>query len=229
MPIRAVVVDIDGTMTDYHRHLDFDGVKAVRRVERKGIPVLAATGNVAPVTKAFSNFVGLSGPAICENGGIVYDAAFARRKILASRKRADRAVKLLIRKGFDARYIASDPWREAEVALELNLSTDEVQAALKGWNLTVVSTKFALHLMEPGLDKANGLKVALRDYLPGRVAMKDVLAIGDSNNDVGLFQTCGHSGAPANATPAVKAAAGFVSRRKHGAGVKDVLEHHGVL
>jgi phosphoglycolate phosphatase len=229
VPIRAVVVDIDGTMTDYGRLLDLQGVAAVRRIERKGIPVMAATGNVAPVTKAFINFVGLSGPAICENGGVVYDNAFARRKVLADRRRADRAVRFLRRKGFDARYIASDPWRLSEVALELNLDADAVRRVLKKWDLTIVSTRFALHLMEPGLDKINGVKVA-REFFGGRApALKDLLAIGDSNNDVGLFRGCGHSGAPANATESVKSIAGYVSRRKHGSGVKDVLEHYGVL
>jgi len=229
VPVQAVVVDIDGTMTDYGRLLDFAGVAAIRRVERKGIPVLAATGNVAPVTKAFTNFVGLSGPAVCENGGVVYDNAFQRRKILASRKRADRAVRFLRRKGFDAQYIPSDPWRVSEVALELNLDTDDVRDALKNWDLTVVSTRFALHLMEPGLDKIHGLKHALR-FLDGRPPpLKNILAIGDSNNDVGLLRGCGRSGAPSNSTEAVKAAAGFLSRRKHGSGVKDVLEHYGVL
>lgn len=229
MPIRAVVVDIDGTLTDYDRLLDFAGVAALRKVERKGVPVMPATGNVAPVTKAFSNFVGLSGPAVCENGGVVYDNSFARRKILSDRKGADRAVRFLRRKGFDARYIASDPWRVSEVALELNLDVEAVRRVLKNWDLTVVSTRFALHLMDPRLDKINGVRAAL-GFLDGRrVATKQLLAIGDSNNDVGLFRGCGYSGAPSNATDSVKAVAGYVSRRKHGSGVKDVLEHYGVL
>lgn len=229
MAVRAVVVDIDGTMTDYERHLDFAGVEAVRRVERKGVPVIAATGNVGPVTKAFCDYVGTSGPAVCENGGVVFDRSFRHHHVLAHRRHGDRAVRYLRRKGYDARYIASDPWRIAEVALELNLDVDEVRDALKGWRLTVLSTRFAIHIMEPGLDKANGLAVALREYLPGRVAMKDVLAIGDSNNDLGLFLSCGQSGAPSNAAPALKDAATFVARGKHGAGVRSALEHFGVL
>ena len=109
--VRAVVIDIDGTMTDYKRHLDWKGVEAVRHVEAAGTPVLAATGNVGPVTKAFCDYVGTSGPAVCENGGVVYDRTFKQRKVLAGRRHADRAVKFLRRKGFDAQYLASDPWR----------------------------------------------------------------------------------------------------------------------
>lgn len=228
MPIRAIALDIDGTMTDYERRLDWDGVAAIRAAEAKGVPVIAATGNVGPVTKAFCDYVGTSGPAVCENGGVVYDRSFKKSHILAERKNADRAVRQLLRKGFDARYIASNPWRVSEVALELNLDVRAVQEALKRWDLTVLSTRFAIHIMEPGLDKANGLKVALQKF-GGRIPLKDVLAIGDSNNDVGLFRRCGQGGAPSNCTDSVRAVAQYVSNKKHGAGVRDALEHFGVL
>jgi phosphoglycolate phosphatase len=225
--VRAVAVDIDGTMTDYDRLLDFEGVRAIRAVERKGIPVIAATGNVGPVTKGFCDYVGTSGPAVCENGGVVYDRTFKQRHVLATRRHADRAARHLARRGFDVRYIASDPWRVSEVALELNLDVDEVKRELAHWRLTIVSTRFALHLMDTQLDKVNGLKVALR-HLKG-VRPEHVLAIGDSNNDEGLMRGCGASGAPSNCTPRIREAAGFVARGPHGRGVRQVLEHYGVL
>lgn len=229
MPIRAVAVDIDGTVTDYERRLQWPGVEALRRVEAQGIPVLSASGNVAPVTRAFANFVGLSGPLICENGGVVYDAAGRRRRLLATRKRPDRAARHLARKGFRVRPLWSDDWRVSELALELDLDEDRVRKALDGWGLEVVTTRFALHLMEPGIDKFQGLKVALR-YLRGRprVRLDEVLAIGDSNNDVSMLEGCGRSGVVANATPRAKAAAGYVARKRFGAGVREILHHYGV-
>ncbi len=228
MTIRAVAVDIDGTMTDYQRVLDLEGVKAIRAVERKGIPVLAATGNVAPVTKAFCNYVGTTGAAICENGGIVFDNGFRRSKILSHRRHADRAVGHLRRKGFEVRLIATDAWRVSEVALELNLDVNAVKETLKDWNLIVVTSRFAIHLMDPKLDKINGLRHALK-FMDGQLAPKDVLAIGDSNNDVNLLRGCGANGTPANCSDAIRDVAAYVARRPHGRGVKEVLEHYGVL
>lgn len=226
----AIVVDIDGTVTDYERVLDWNAVKALREVEARDIPVITATGNVAPVTRAFMNFVGLTGPAVCENGGVAYNGAFTRKKLLANRAKPDRAVQRLRRLGFPVRQLWSDPWRESEVALQLNLDEVGVRHALRNWNLDIVSTRFALHIGDPGLNKLAGLRAALK-FLPKRprVRPQDVLAIGDSNNDIELFQGAGWSGAVANASERAKAAATYVARRKFGAGVREILRHHGVL
>lgn len=230
MSIRAVVVDIDGTMTDYERRLDWAGTKAVRTAEARGIPVVCASGNVAPVTKAFANFVGTTGPIVAENGGVIFDGNFQRRKVLASRARPDRAVRQLIHRGFPVRSLWSDPWRVSEVALQLNLNEAQVRKALEGWNLDVVTTRFALHIAEPGLDKLKGLRAALPYLrLKPRVRLSEILAVGDSNNDVGLLGGCGYSGVVANANEPAKAAAQYVARRKHGAGVKEILEHFRVI
>lgn len=230
MTIRAVVVDIDGTMTDYQRRLQWSGMQAVRKAEERGIPVLCATGNVAPVAKAFNNFVGLSGPCVCENGGIVYDGTFRRKKILFDRRHADRAVRFLARKGLPVRYIWSDPWRLSEVALDLNLDEAAVKEALRGWRLNVVSTKFAIHITEPGLNKFEGLKAAL-PFLPlkPRVKTSEVLAIGDSNNDVEILEGCGIGAAVANATPSAKGVSEFVAKKNYGDGVAEILRRYDVI
>lgn len=228
--IRAVAVDIDGTVTNYERRLDLTGVRALRSVEARGIPVLAATGNVPSVTRTFSDFVGISGPLICENGGVVYSRDLRQKKVLASRTRPDRAVQLLKRRGFDVKPLWSDRWRESEVALQLNLDEGAVRRALSGWGLAVVGTRFALHLSEPGLDKFNGLKVALPLLnIAPRVRLSEVLAIGDSNNDVRMLRGCGRSGAVGNASIKACASADYVARAGHGAGVREILRHFGVL
>jgi phosphoglycolate phosphatase (TIGR01487 family) len=227
VPIRAVAVDIDGTVTDYRRYLDFRGVKALRGIEARGIPVIAATGNVPPVTKAFSNFVGLSGALVCENGGAVFSNDMSRSKLLASRKKPDRAVRHLRKVGLRPRFIWSDPWRLSEVALNLEIGEEPVRKALEGWGLDVVATKFAVHIMEPGLDKVKGLRVAL-GFMPGRIKLDQVLAIGDSNNDVLMLAGCKNSGCVGNGSESAKAAARFVARRNHGSGVAEILEHYGL-
>lgn len=228
MPIRAVVVDIDGTLTDYERLIDFAGVRALRKVEAQGIPVAVATGNTIPVTKAFVNFVGLSGPLICENGGVVASNDMRHRKALFSRRRADRAVAYLRRRGFPVRKIWSDPWRVSEVALELDVDENRVREALAGRGFDILSTRFALHIAEPGLDKLQGLKVALH-WLAGRIRVHDVLAIGDSNNDATMLRGCGYSGCVANGSQRARAAARFLARRTHGAGVAEILRHYGLV
>ena len=81
----------------------------------------------------------------------------------------------------------------AEVALNLEIGEEPVKAALKGWGLDIVATKFAVHIMEPGLDKHRGLQAALR-FMPSKVRMDEVLAIGDSDNDALMLQKAKYSG-----------------------------------
>ena len=228
MDIRAVAVDIDGTVTDMQKRLIWPGVEALRSIEAQGIPVITATGNVMPVTKSFASFVGLSGPLVCENGGAVYAADLSARRLLQTRTRPDQALAHLRVVGLDARPLWSDPWRESEVALQLNLDETAVRKALEGWDVQIVSTRFAIHLMEPGLNKGAGLEAAL-EYLPGSVRMSEVLAIGDARNDVEMFQRCGASAAVGNAQPEALAAAGFHAKGEYGVGVAEALRHFGLV
>ena len=69
--IKAVVTDIDGTITDKDQLIDVDIIMALRKVQAKGIHVCIASGNVVPVAYAVSNYIGLRGPVIAENGGVV--------------------------------------------------------------------------------------------------------------------------------------------------------------
>ena len=43
---KLVAVDIDGTLTDGNKVLNLEAIEALRKLERAGIPVTLATGNV---------------------------------------------------------------------------------------------------------------------------------------------------------------------------------------
>lgn len=228
MAIRAIAVDIDGTMTDYARLIDLKAIEALRQTEAQGIPVIPATGNVAPVTKALANFVGLSGPLVTEGGGAVYSNDMSRKKLLFSRVRADQALAKLRTQGFLPRGVWSDPWRESEVALDLRDDDPRLRELLRAQGFEVLSTRFALHVMEPGLDKHRGILEAL-EFLPKKVRPDEILAIGDSNNDITMLTNCKFSGCVANGSEAALEAAKFVAKKKHGAGVAEILRHYDVL
>jgi phosphoglycolate phosphatase len=226
--IRALAVDIDGTVTDYERRIDPKAIVALRKVEQKGIPVILATGNVAPVTKALANFVGLSGPLVCEGGGAIYSNDMHHKKLLFSRKRADQALAKLRKKGWVPRVVWSDPWRESEVALDLRDNDEEMCEILREQGFVVLSTRFALHVMEPGLDKHRGILEALA-FLPKKIRPREVLAIGDSHNDVSMLEHAAYSGCVANGTDSAKTVSRYVAKKAHGAGVVEILRHYRVL
>lgn len=237
-PIRALAVDVDGTVTDYQRRFSVESIGALRAVEAKGVPVILATGNVAPIARAASAFLGLSGPDICENGGVLYWLVNgrARMEILHDRKRCDEAFDALIAAGHRVHKLHSDLWRYSECALDRD-TTDEAAVRsfverFDGERLKVVATEFAVHIMPKRLSKFASLRKAL-DWLNEvrgtHVSVENVLAIGDSNNDVELADGCGYSATVANGRPALKERVDYVAKKEFGAGVEEILRHFQVI
>ena len=68
MIFKAVVVDVDGTITYSDRSIDCKAVTALRSLH---VPVVVATGDVLGVVRAVAKLLGTSGIVIAENGGVV--------------------------------------------------------------------------------------------------------------------------------------------------------------
>ena len=67
---KVVAVDIDGTLTNENKLIEPSVIDALQRLEKAGIPVILATGNVRAITYGLWRFLNLSGPICCENGGV---------------------------------------------------------------------------------------------------------------------------------------------------------------
>lgn len=78
-PVELVVTDLDGTLWHTDDHVDPAVVDAVREVERRGVPVLVATGRRVASTRAPLARVGLTPPAVVLNGALGLDLATGRR------------------------------------------------------------------------------------------------------------------------------------------------------
>jgi len=228
MKISAVATDIDATLTGPDRVLSLAAVEALRLAERNEKPVILVSGNVLPVCHSLNVYLGLSGPIVAENGGVVFWKRGPRLELLKDRKEADRGFEYLARK-MPMKKILTDRWRETEVAVEeAGLDIHEVRRFLKegGFNLYVNSTGYGIHIMEPGLSKLKGLEKACSWLGIGREA---VLAVGDSEADIEFLENCGFSGAPANAPPEVRAKVGYVASLSFGEGAVEILGHFRVI
>jgi hydroxymethylpyrimidine pyrophosphatase-like HAD family hydrolase len=47
--IRAVVLDVDGTLTDENKVISLEILSVLRKLDKNGIKIIFATGNVMPV------------------------------------------------------------------------------------------------------------------------------------------------------------------------------------
>src|SRR5664280_1938149 len=68
MKFKAIVVDIDGTITCEKRELHLGAVKKIRSLK---VPVVLATGNILCYARTTSRLIGLDGAVIAENGGAI--------------------------------------------------------------------------------------------------------------------------------------------------------------
>ncbi|HEX9907154.1 MAG TPA: phosphoglycolate phosphatase [Thermoplasmata archaeon] len=221
--VQAVAVDIDGTLADDSRRIDLEAVAALRRVNDSGIPVMLASGNVLPIAYALSNYLGLTGPIIAENGGIVS----YKQKVwtLGDPEKPRKAYEYLSTK-MDAERLFTDRWRETEVGLRREVSLEKVQEILRGHPVDVQTTGWAIHIMQRGMDKSLGVKKACEVL---GIGMQNVAAIGDSDNDERMIRECGFGVAVGNAFAGTKKVASYVAKNPEGAGVVEALEWLGLL
>jgi phosphoglycolate phosphatase (TIGR01487 family) len=223
IPIRAVVSDIDGTLTTPDRRLSVAGATAVMRLEAVGIPVLLASGNVMPATRAFALMLGASGPLVAENGGMVaYRGAGWNETIdiLADRRVADEAYTALKTQMPEVRPLLTQRWRESEIALEMGPDPDAIREVLKDHPVRIESSGYSIHIIDEKVTKGTGVLHALSliDIPP-----EEVLAFGDSENDVTMFEAVGLAVAVNNKDPVLPPHADFVTKWTDGDGVFEAV------
>jgi len=217
--IKAVVCDLDGTLTDEKRVLCLNAIEALRQCERGGVPVILASGNIVTTTLQVSRLLGLSGPVVAENGGVVHYKG--NNELFGDRKDCLEALEHL-KNRLIAKELFTNQCRFTEVCIEEAAGVDRVKALLKDYPVDVNSTGWGIHIMPKGIDKIVGVKRACAMI---GVPLEKVLAIGDSENDIKMIKNCGTGVGVANATKELKAAAKYVCKKAHGDGVVEALKH----
>ena len=88
-------------------------------------------------------------------------------------------------------------------------------------DLHVVLNKGAVMVLPGGISKATGLDVALAEL---GLSARDVVGVGDAENDLAFLERCGLSAAVANALPALRQRADLVTEHGHGRGVAELVD-----
>ncbi|MCI4337300.1 MAG: phosphoglycolate phosphatase [Thermoplasmata archaeon] len=226
--LRALVTDIDGTLTDASRRLNLDAVGLLRVLQDSGVVVVLATGNVLPVALAIHRSVGLTGPIVAENGGLIYRRVDGHDEVetLARRSVALAAYRKLLAKGIPVQRLFTDRWRETEVALEPSGDLAKIRRVLRGTSAAVESTGYAIHLMERGAGKRSALDRAIE---PLGLSLRDCVVAGDGDNDVGMLRAAGFGISFPNGSPRARAAADYVSREPYAPGFVEALMRSGIV
>lgn len=217
--IKAISVDIDGTLTDDSGRVSCRAIEVLRHEAERGITVMLVTGNVLPIAYALSYYLGFNGPVIAENGGVV-SRGFEVKK-LGSKEEPMRAYEHLC-EHMTAERIFSDKWRETEVAIKPEYDLHQVREYMRSFNVKVVTTGWAYHIMNRDTDKAVGLRYVCDNWL--KIGLDEVAAIGDSDNDANMIKCSGYGITLANGSEICKENADFIASRPNGDGIIEAVE-----
>jgi phosphoglycolate phosphatase (TIGR01487 family) len=225
--IKVVVIDIDGTITDNDRKISIPAVEALRNLENKGIPVMIATGGVLCFAKTISEMIGLTGPVIAENGGIVHQKCKTNVKtlVLGDKEECEKAFSHLS-SHLEVERTDVEAFRLTEVAIYPTVDYTSVKDLVRDYDVKVLNTGFAYHITSSRINKGFGLETACS--MMG-VDVSNVAAIGDSENDIEMFEKAAIGIAVANAAQKLKERADYVVQSDHGHGVVEALRWLGLI
>ncbi|MFA5331332.1 MAG: phosphoglycolate phosphatase [Methanoregula sp.] len=228
--LKALITDIDGTITDPSRRIDTGAVECIRSLVEDGIRVVLASGNTSCFMDALCKMIGTEGTFIAENGGVYRIGYTGTLNIRGSHEISRRALDILQeyyrKKGTELNLYSPDN-RFSDLAFARTVPVEDVTSILAGQPVQVIDTGYAIHLQEAGISKGNTLPDLARDM---GLSPADFFAIGDGVNDAGMIRLAGRGVTLANAHPETKAAASAVMDESYGNGfVKAVKKYRPYL
>jgi len=211
-----------GLVTDYDGTLAKDGTvsnltaAAIKRLRRSGRHAILATGRRLNDLLAVCPFVDLFSYVVAENGALVYEPK-KRETTLLAEPLPDRFLKALQ----DANIT---PLEVGSVIVATQVPNQEKILGIiheLGLELKIVFNRGAVMVLPAGINKAVGVKYALR-----KLAMSphEIVAVGDSENDHSLLRFAECPVAVANALDAIKEIAAFVTKSSAGEGVTELID-----
>lgn len=224
--LRALLSDVDGTLTDPTRRINTGAIEAIRSLVDQGIEVVLASGNATCIMDGICRMIGTSGTLIAENGGVFrvgYTGTPHHFGDQAVCRRALAVVQAHYRTNGVELQLYSPMYRFSDLAFARTVPADEVRTILADHPVQVIDTGYAIHLQVPGVNKGTAL-VALAAEM--HLTPSDFLAIGDSTNDIQMLETAGIGVTVANAHPATKAVAQYVAEKEYGDGFVEVIRKY---
>ncbi|MET1123819.1 MAG: phosphoglycolate phosphatase [Archaeoglobaceae archaeon] len=213
---KAIAVDIDGTLTNRRRAINCRAVEALRKVK---IPVVLATGNVSCFARAAAVLIGVSEIVIAENGGVVRFSYDGEDIVLGDKEKCVRAMEVLA-KHFDVEPLDFD-LRKSEVCVRRTFDAEKAREIIAGMGVKLLDSGFAYHIADENVSKGRALQFVAERM---GIDVKDFAAIGDSQNDVEMFEVAGMGIAVANASVELKRVADIVTPSPDGDGVVEALK-----
>ncbi len=215
MLYHALALDYDGTLAT-NGFVDDATVEALVRVRESGRKVVLVTGRLlAPLLAAFPQ-VGLCDLVVAENGALLYVPETRTERLLAEPPPRQLVEKLR------ARNVPVDEVGRVIIATYVPHETAVLETVRDlALDLQIVFNKGAVMVLPAGVNKASGLRAALREL---GLSPHNTVGAGDAENDLAFLNVCGASAAVENALDTVKQQVDLVLSGAASAGIVELIE-----
>jgi hydroxymethylpyrimidine pyrophosphatase-like HAD family hydrolase len=211
---QVLATDYDGTLA-HHGVVSRETLGAVARLRAAGKTLVLVTGRELEELKQVFPEIGLCDLVVAENGALLYWPATGRMKLLGEpappafvEKLRDRGVPVAV-----GRVIVATV-EPHEIAVLQTIKEMELE-------LEMIFNKGAVMILPTGLNKATGLREGLARM---GLSTRYTIGVGDAENDHAFLRVCGCGIAVANALPALKSRADFITARPHGEGITELID-----
>lgn len=255
MNIRAIFIDMDGTLLTASNNISRRNKEAIYRLINQGVKVFLATGRHYEVTVPYHKEIGLRTPMICLNGAAIHDALSGRalqmRTVQLNEERfhhltaetpcnviihtanglyckeTDEEIDYWTKVGqIPPRYIGDLKQANYQDVLKYSVRT--------GTRSTELSALFKKEAEV--IDWHDGFELiapnvskwsAIKSLLRAyRISPKEAVAIGDGPNDIEMLRHVGTGVAMGNANEDVKKVADFVTGHHQNDGLAEFIERY---
>jgi hydroxymethylpyrimidine pyrophosphatase-like HAD family hydrolase len=210
----AIATDYDNTLA-VHGHVQPGTVAALNSLIQSGRKVILVTGRLLPDIVAVFPEIGLCERVVADNGAVLYRPGTREHTVLAP------PIPPAFIEELRRRQVPSLSVGDSIVSTvrPYELTLLEVIRDM-GLELQVIFNRESVMVVQAGINKASGLAVALREM---GLSPRNIVGIGDAENDHALLNHCEHAVAVANAVPMLKAAADWVTTIPEGQGVAELI------
>ncbi|MED3691712.1 HAD family hydrolase [Peribacillus butanolivorans] len=253
MNVRAIFIDMDGTLLKASNNISRRNMEAIYRLINQGVKVFLATGRHYEVTAPYHKEIGLQTPMICLNGAAIHDAETGRAMQMKTvRLNEERFHQLTAENSWNVIIHTANGLYCKETNEEIDYWTKVGQIPpryigdLRQANYQDV-LKYSVRTGAPRPELSalfkkeaevinwnDGFEMvapnvskwsAIKNLLHAfRISPSEVVAIGDGPNDIEMLRHVGTGVAMGNASEEVKAAADFVTGHHENDGLAEFIE-----
>lgn len=182
--------------------------------------VTLATANAMPVGWAIKTYMGASGPLIAENGGVVMFGEEV--EVLGDRRLALEAFEDLKKHFPRVTQSFTNRFRSVGVSMRATGKIEKLREFVDEHypELSLMDSAYNYHLIEKRISKGDALKRVVKRL---KLDLEKVVALGDSDVDVSMFEVARYSIAVGNASEAAKQHASRVTVASFGEGFVEAV------